>query len=59
MVTSELPGRPVLVIPSFQNIPALFLVCGPDAIISNQKIPPSEESGLMPGGYLRRFVHYV
>ena len=37
----------ILVIPSFQSI-------------SNQKLPLSEESGLlMPGGYLRRFVYYV
>ena len=45
---------------SFQIIPTLLLMCGPNAIISNQKLPPREESGLlMPGGYLRRFVHYV
>ena len=49
----------ILVIPSFQSIPTLLLVCGPNAIICNQKLPPSEESGLMNGGYLRRFVHYV
>ena len=38
----------ILVISSFQSI-------------SNQKLPLSEESGLliMPGGYLRRYVYYV